>query len=265
MLFVIWACLFYVVPCYSQLSGSPLYQETKQILVIPNVIDSWIPNTGGVGPDGATGGTGGTGITGGTGATGGTGDVGATGATGGTGGTGATGATGGTGGTGGTGATGGMSPSASFSAFLDSFSLAATGDTQLTDWSTSSPYYSGSGFTASSGTFVVPTSGKYSVKGLLNYNASVTTSQISATATPSFQLQRTSPTSAVLLAGNVDVLDVNIALVLDLRVITNIGQVILVGDLDLSSGDTLEIFYLSSALGTALTLTDAVWSMFSLF
>ena len=236
--------------------------------------------TGPTGPQGATGPTGATGAAGNaglagtsgsngaTGATGATGVTGATGATGVTGATGTTGVTGVTGATGATGATGLAAGQYSFSAFLSSVSTSSS--TQLTNWTVSSPYYDSSSFDEINGNFTVPASGHYSIKATINYSTtSAVTASLGAGINPTFVVRRTSPSVTNLITGSLPVLNVNIALVLTLRTILADGQVILAGDVDLTVGDVIGLYYVADGLAVPLTLGGAdspgiVWSMHSL-
>lgn len=180
--------------------------------------------------------------------------------------TGVTGPTGPTGIIGVTGPTGSSSSSlVNFSASISSLSISNAG--QLTNWNTTDPFYSNPNFNAVTGNFTVPTSGKYSVKLTINYN---TTAAIIVSLgngiNPAFTVQKTSPTSNILIAGNVPILNVNVALVLTLRTILGSGEVVLVGDVNLSSGDVIGVFYVANGLTISLNLggvnpPGVIWSM----
>lgn len=69
-----------------------------------------------------------------------------------------------------------------------------------------------------------------------------------------------------MVAGNVPIFNVNIALLLTLRTILGSGLVTLVGDVNLSVGDTIGVFYIANGLTVPLNLggvnpPGAVWSM----
>jgi hypothetical protein len=148
--------------------------------------------------------------------------------------------------------------------------LGLTGPSQvLTGFSAPPPFYNGTGFNLGTGQFTVPTSGKYAVKIMINY---ATTASISASlgsgVVPGFSLNDVT-TASNLLSGTFPLLDVNIALVLDLRVILGAGQVLIVGDLDLVAGNVLQLVYEPGALNIPINLSGpngagVVWSMFSL-
>jgi hypothetical protein len=239
-------CLAQVLFAQTEPLGQQLYTQTKQTLFIPNIIDSWIQSA--TGPLGATGAIG---------ATGAPGSLGETGGTGGTGNTGATGATGATGPSG--------TGSVSFSATLSNFTLEGLGDTQLSNWSTSFPFYPGTGFTESTGTFVAPATGKYTIKMVLPYQAPTSTLNLGSGVSPLFQINQTFPASSILLSNNLPVIDVNLGSPVIFRTLINTAYVVLEGDVLLNVGDNLNVFYISTEIGTNLTLNDAVWSMFSLF
>ena len=276
---------------------TPSRNSDTLTLVTSNNSDSTGP-TGATGPTGTTGATGPTGATGLTGATGMTGQAGATGAigitgptgaagttgligftgiTGPTGATGAIGITGPTGAIGTTGPTGATGPAASqtynnFSASNTILNVNTT--TQITDFSVSDPFYTGSGFSAASGDYTVPDTGKYSVKVTVNYNttSSISTS-LGASIYPYFVLRRTSPTTTNLLSGDFPILNVNVALILTLRTILGAGQIVFSGDIDLTAGDVIGLFYEANGLTVTLDFISAdndttgpgiVWSMFEI-
>lgn len=200
------------------------------------------------------------------------GPIGPTGATGATGAIGATGATGTSGVTGPTGPTGGTASTVNFSAEIVTLTLPnGSTNTQLANWTVTSPYYTGTGFNATTGNFVVPTTGKYSIKASLNFSSGAISTATGNTISPGFIIQRASSPGTALISGNIPILNVNIALLLSLRVILSTGQVVLAGDLYLTSGDTIQLVYVPSGLTSTLSLggsinpPGAVWSIHSLF
>jgi len=215
---------------------------------------------------GATGATGVTGATGTPGITGASGTTGATGATG-TGTTGATGLTGATGSIGNTGATGATGPNfadAGFSAFRSSFSV--TGDTQITNWSVAAPYYGSASFNPTTGNFTAPAAETYSLKATISYATVATvTVTIPSGQNPAFAIQRTSPTATTLVNGLMPLINVNVALVLNLRTLIGNGTVTLAGDVELNEGDVLGLFYVSAGVTINISLggggTGLVWSV----
>ena len=220
--------------------------------------------TGVTGTTGSTGATGDTGVTGTTGATGATGTTGATGATGVTGDIGATGATGATGGTG---ATGANLAEEGFSAFLSTFSTAASA--QLTGWTVTLPYFTSASFNPTTGNYTVPASGVYSIEATINYSTTAALSiSLGAGVNPAFVARRTSPIVTDLISGLFPILNVNVALVLTLRAILGSGTVTLAGEVELTAGDVVGLFYEAEGLTIPLNLGASapgiVWSVYRL-
>lgn len=220
--------------------------------------------TGATGTTGSTGATGDTGVTGTTGATGATGTTGATGATGVTGDIGATGATGATGGTG---ATGANLAEEGFSAFLSTFSTAASA--QLTGWTVTLPYFTSASFNPTTGNYTVPASGVYSIEATINYSTTAALSiSLGAGVNPAFVARRTSPIVTDLISGLFPILNVNVALVLTLRAILGSGTVTLAGEVELTAGDVVGLFYEAEGLTIPLNLGASapgiVWSVYRL-
>ncbi|WP_218780429.1 hypothetical protein [Bacillus sp. EAC] len=194
-----------------------------------------------------------TGITGITGPPGPPGPPGPTSPTGPTGPTGATGATGATGETGATGATGPSVLADGFSAFLPTVNTAAS--TQLINWSVTNPQYGNASFNPVTGNFTVPATGRYVFEATINYSTTATlTVGIGAGINPSFVIRRTSPATTDLLSGLIPILDVNILAVLNLRAILGDGAVTITGDLVLTAGDVIGLFYVADGLTIPLTL-----------
>ena len=213
---------------------------------------------GDVGPGGPTGPTGPccTGPSGPTGPTG----FGATGPTGPTG-FGATGPTGPTGptGFGVTGPTGPTGPAGIglplFSAMLANFSVPPATTVLVGPWTVTDPYYDLSSFDPATGLFTAPVTGFYSFKVTINYNTTAAiTAQIGSGVNPAFVLRRTSAPVTDLIAGNVPVLNVNVALVLSLRAILGNGEVVLAGDVHLIAGDIIALVYVADGLTVTLAL-----------
>jgi len=226
-----------------------------------------------MGPTGPTGDTGPTGPTSDTGPTGPTGDTGPTGPTsdtGPTGPTGDTGPTGATGDTGPTGPTGGTGPNVSqegFSAFLAALSTSAS--TQLTGWSVAAPYFDSASFNETTGNYTVPATGRYSIKATINYATSVAvTVSLGAAINPTFIVRRTSPATTDLIRGLFPVLNTAL-LVLTARVILGSGTVTLAGEVELTMGDVIGLFYEANGLTLSLNLGGGssggiVWSVYRL-
>ncbi len=218
-----------------------------------------------------TGGTGVTGVTGPTGATGATGITGATGSTGITGVTGTTGDTGATGLTGSTGATGATGPNFAaqgFSAFLSTLTISTS--SQLTNWSVAAPYFGNANFNAVTGNYTIPATGRYSILATINYTTTAAISAVlGAGVNPFFVVQRTSPTVTNLVSGLLPILNVNIALLLTLRAVLGNSVVTLAGEVTLTSGDVIGLFYNANGLTVSLNIgagatNGIVWSVHEL-
>lgn len=153
---------------------------------------------------------------------------------------------------------------------MNTFALSGAGDTQLDNFLTTSPFYDSTNFNATDGEFTVPTTGRYSVKILVNYQSTAAISVDIGAPNPAFVLRRTTPASTDLITGIFPILNVNVALILELRAILGSGQVILVGDVELDAGDVIGLFYVADGLNINLNLSGSgdgpavVWSMFSL-
>lgn len=212
-------------------------------------------NAGTAGPTGPAGVTGAMGPTGPTGPTGPSGPTGTTGETGPTGPTGATGPTG---------PTGPTLTSEGFSAYLASLSVSA--GSQLTGWSVAAPYFNSGNFNTANGNYTVPASGRYIIQATINYSTTAAISvALGAGVNPAFAVQRISPSPVNLITGLFPVLNVNIALVLNLRAILGSGTVTLAGEVVLNAGDVVGLFYLASGLTISLLLGGSsggiVWSV----
>jgi len=159
----------------------------------------------------------------------------------------------------------------SFSAFSTAANVSGTSDVQLSGFSTTDPYYTGTGLNAATGAYTVPATGKYCISATINYaTTTAITTQLGAGSSPAFTLRRTSPAVSDLVASNFPVLDVNVALLLTLRTILGRGSVTLSADLQLTSGDVIALFYIPNGLNLTLNLVTApnpgvVWSVHSLF
>ncbi|WP_169810124.1 collagen-like triple helix repeat-containing protein, partial [Paenibacillus antarcticus] len=227
--------------------------------------------TGEAGATGATGVTGATGEAGATGATGVTGVTGATGIAGATGATGEVGATGATGVTGVAGATGATGPNVALTGFsAQRATTSVSASSQLGNWTVTNPYFTGTGFNTLTGDYTVPTTGRYELKAVISFSTTATISvAIGAGVNPSFVIRRTSPTVTDLVSGLFPVLDVNIALLLNLRTILGDASVTLTADVILNAGDVIGLFYVSGGLTIGLNIggsaaSGTVWSVHEL-
>ena len=218
--------------------------------------------TGGIGPVGATGPAGPTGAAGATGAAGVTGAAGATGATGPTGPTGVTGPTGPTGPTGVTGPTGatgatGAAAAAPLFSVTRSAELVTSSGTDVTGWSSATPYFTGPSFDPATGVFTVPTTGAYRLAA--SCNAGLTAAQtisLGGGVDPALDLRVNGTTVATSRLG---ILDVNIALVLTLRALAQ-GPVAVDTVVDLTAGDTVTLAYVPDGMTLAVALRDCQFS-----
>lgn len=177
---------------------------------------------------------------------------------------GATGEPGPTGATGITGATGASYTSEGFSGYLSTFSVSS--NSQLKDWSTASPYFNSGNFDPITGNYTVPSTGRYIIQATINYSTTTAiTISLGSSINPAFVVQKTSPSTAVLLTGLFPILNVNIALILTLRSILGSGTVTMAGEVVLNAGDVIGLYYMSRGLTLNLTLGGSsggiVWSV----
>lgn len=164
-----------------------------------------------------------------------------------------------------TGPSGAVVAANGFSAFIPT--LVVNAGTQIAGWSVANPYYANIGFNPVTGNFTVQNTGRYSIKATINYSTTAAVSvQLGAGSNPSFAVRRTAPTATTLVSGLLPVLSADIALLLTIRVILGNGTVTLVGDVDLTTGDVLGLFYVDSGLTLSLNLGGAnsggiLWSI----
>ncbi|GAF67176.1 hypothetical protein BTS2_4085 [Bacillus sp. TS-2] len=142
-----------------------------------------------------------------------------------------------------------------------------TASTQLGGWTVASPYYTGTGFNPTTGSYTIPATGRYSIKAIISYSTTAAISiQLGAGVNPAFVIQRTSPTVTNLATALFPVLNVNIALLLTLRTILGSGSVSLNADVQLNAGDVIGLFYVANGLTISLNLGETdpsgtVWSI----
>jgi hypothetical protein len=147
--------------------------------------------------------------------------------------------------------------------------MSASASTQLTGWTTTTPYFTSPNFNAATGNYTVPSTGVYSIEATINYTttAAITVS-IGAGVNPTFVVRRTSPTTTDLISGLLPILNVNVALVLTLRAILGSSAVTLAGEVELTAGDIIGLFYNADALTVPLDLggdePGIVWSVYQL-
>ena len=144
--------------------------------------------------------------------------------------------------------------------------MALSSSAQLTNWSTTSPYFGNANFNSTTGTFTIPATGRYSIKATINYTTTATiTIGIGAGIFPSFRVRRTAPTTTDIITGNFPILNVNVTL-LTLRTILGSGTVTLAGDATLSLNDQIGLFYVADGLTIGLDIGGTenegiVWSI----
>lgn len=85
---------------------------------------------------------------------------------------------------------------------------------------------------------------------------------------PAFVVSRIAPTATNLIQGLFPILNTNIALILTLRAILGNGMITLAGDVQLSAGDTIGLFYVADGLAIGLNLGGSgngiVWSVYQI-
>lgn len=150
------------------------------------------------------------------------------------------------------------SPKLSSSVNISSVNLNA--NATLTNWTGTGMFFNDLSINTSTGVFTVPRTGKYSFKININYLTPVLTVQLGASTNPSFILRRTSPTADNMLTCNFPVLDVNILLLITLRVMLRRSHISIVGDLNLNAGDTIDIFYNADGFPTTINC-NVNWSI----
>lgn len=153
--------------------------------------------------------------------------------------------------------------STGFSAFIPSLNISSS--TQLTNWSVTSPYYSDPNFNTTTGYFTVPETGRYSIKATINYSTTAAISGSIGTYNPSFVVRKTSPNTENLVSGLFPLLNISVV-VLTLRAILGSGTVVLAGDVELTAGDVVGLFYIADGMNLSLNLGGSdtggvVWSI----
>lgn len=151
-----------------------------------------------------------------------------------------------------TGATGPNFATEGFSAFLAN--LTTSTSTQLTNWSTASPFYSSPNFNATTGNYTIPSTGRYSIEATINYATTAAIAlSLGAGVNPAFLVQRTSPTVTTLVSGLLPVLNVSVTL-LTLRAVLGSSSVTLAVEMALNAGDVIGLFYAANGLTISLNL-----------
>ena len=151
-----------------------------------------------------------------------------------------------------------------FSAFINTQTVNSS--TQIGNWSTTTPFFTGTGFTAATGEWIVPAPGKYYIAVTINYATGTTlTISLGSSINPYFAIQRISPSPATLLTGALPILSITL-----IRGLLGTGQVNITGTLTLNSSDRIALFYQANGatinvpMGGAST-PGVVWSVQSLF
>ncbi|MNP10868.1 hypothetical protein D3C76_1030320 [compost metagenome] len=151
-----------------------------------------------------------------------------------------------------------------FAAFLPTFTTAAS--TQLTGWTVTTPYFTSATFDPTTGIYTVPATGRYNIEATINFatTAAITIS-LGAGIDPALTVRRITPTTTDLISGLFPLLNVNVALVLTLRAILGSGTVTLAGEVELTAGDTVGLFYEADGLTIPLDLgggaPGTIWSI----
>lgn len=150
---------------------------------------------------------------------------------------------------------------AGFSATLASLSV--TGNSTISGYN--QLYADGTGFNGPAGTYTVPTTGRYRVSATVNYSTLAALAvSLGAGVNPRVALR---VNNTETLSGLFPILNVNVVLVLTLRVILGSGTVVIAGDLPLNAGDVLDLQYIANGLtvnvnlGGTGTTNGIVWSV----
>ena len=193
--------------------------------------------------------------------------AGAVGPTGPTGPQGITGETGLQGPAGATGPTGPTLTSEGFSAFLPTILVSSTN--RLTNWSVTAPFFNSGNFNPVTGSYIVPQAGRYMIQATMNFaTTTALTISLGAGVNPAFVVRRVSTTTD-LITGLFPILNVNVALILNLRAVLGSGTVTLAGEVQLNTGDEIGMFYVANGLNVNLNLggpsSGSVWSVNRIF
>ncbi|MNQ78854.1 hypothetical protein D3C85_937760 [compost metagenome] len=100
----------------------------------------------------------------------------------------------------------------------------------------------------------------------INYSTTAAISvSLGAGINPFFAVQRTSPSAVNLVSGFLPILNVNVVLVLTLRAVLGTGEITLAGEVSLTAGDVIGLFYNAAGLTISINIgngtTGVVWSM----
>lgn len=149
-----------------------------------------------------------------------------------------------------------------FSASANAVVLSSSG--QLTSWTVTPPYYGNANFDPATGIFTVPHTGRYHISATVNYQTTAAVSlNLDPNISPAFTVRNIS-TAQDLVTGLFPVLNTSL-LLLGLRIILGSGTVTLSGDVELTAGDQIGLFYVDSGLTINLNLggttSPVVWSV----
>lgn len=150
-----------------------------------------------------------------------------------------------------------------FSAFITSVTVSS--NTQFGNWQTTTPFFTGPGFNATSGSYTIQATGKYFISVTMNYFISAVGVGIGGSVNPAIAVTRTLPSALNLLAGALPILNITL-----IRCLLGSGQVNLSGIAQLTAGDTIGVVYQASGGTTSIPIGAATtpgltWSVQSLF
>lgn len=165
--------------------------------------------------------------------------------------------------TGPTGPTGPDFATTGFSAFKSTLNVSSS--TQLTNWTTSNPYYGDPNFDATAGTYTAPNTGRYSIKATINYSTTTAITGSVGSSNPTFKIRKISPNTNDLINGLFPLVNISVTL-LTLRAVLGSGTVTLAGDVQLTAGDIIGLFYVADGMTLSLNLGGAnsggiLWSL----
>ncbi|MED3765026.1 hypothetical protein NST62_11480 [Ureibacillus sp. FSL K6-8385] len=125
--------------------------------------------------------------------------------------------------------------------------------TQIGGWT---EIYNSGNFAPATGVYTAPASGRYMISATISYQTTAAIqAQLGAGVNPAFVIRKIAPgPQEDLISGLFPILDVNILLLITLRVILGSGTVTIVGDVQLDAGDEVALFYVANGLTIGLNL-----------